>query len=327
MKKLLVVVLVIALVAVLAIGLVACGNKKGGEEVTIRVAAPEGTPALAICHMVTENKKLDGLNIEYSVVAPANIATEMAAEKADIVIMPINAGANLIANKNAPYKLVSIAVDGSLYLIGNKDGSNSITLDDIKGKTVACIGQGAVPGLTFSYILSANNISVVTEGTPSANQVKIVWAADGPAANAAVQGGSADYAVVGEPAATALSAKAGYNARMDIQALYNAAVGNNNSYPQAGLFVKASLNNNGTFMAALFNALAESKNWVLNNKDAVTAYAKEHLYESAAFPAGSIERCAINCERLNYESQDKIVSFLSRIMPNVNWTEKKDILF
>ena len=327
MKKLLVVVLVIALVAVLAISLVACNNKKDGEEITIKVAAPEGTPALAICHMVTENKKLDGFNIEYSVVAPANIATEMAAEKSDIVIMPINAGANLIANKNAPYKLVSIAVDGSLYLIGNKDGSNTITLDDIKGKTVACIGQGAVPGLTFSYILSANNITVVTEGTPSTDQVKIVWAADGTAANAAVVGGSADYAVVGEPAATALSAKIGYNARMDIQALYNAATSSNDSYPQAGLFVKASLTSNETFMTALFNALSESKNWVLNNKDSVTAYAKANLYESAAFPAGSIERCAVNCERLNYASQDKIINFLSRIMPNVNWAEKKTLLF
>lgn len=325
MKKLLVVVLVIALVAVLAISLVACNNKK--EEVTIRVAAPEGTPALAICHMVTECKKIDEFNMEYSVVAPANIATEMAAEKADIVIMPINAGANLIANKNAPYKLVSIAVDGSLYLIGNKDGSNIITLDDIKGKTVACIGQGAVPGLTFTYILNANNITVVTEGDPSADQVKIVWAADGAAANAAVQGGSANYAVVGEPAATALSAKAGYNARMDIQELYNAATGSNDSYPQAGLFVKASLEKNSKFMGGLFNALAESNNWILNNKDAVTAYAKENLYESAAFPAGSIERCAVNCERLNYESQDKIINFLSRIMPNVNWAEKKTLLF
>ena len=325
MKKLLVVVLVIALVAVLAISLVACNNKK--EEVTIRVAAPEGTPALAICRMVTECKKIDELNMEYSVVAPANIATEMAAEKADIVIMPINAGANLIANKNAPYKLVSIAVDGSLYLIGKKDGSNIITLDDIKGKTVACIGQGAVPGLTFTYILNANNITVVTEGDPSADQVKIVWAADGAAANAAVQGGSANYAVVGEPAATALSAKSGYNARMDIQELYNAATGSNDSYPQAGLFVKASLANNSRFMGGLFNALAESKNWILNNKDAVTEYAKANLYESAAFPAGSIERCAVNCERFNDESQDKIINFLSRIMPNVNWAEKKTLLF
>ena len=80
-------------------------------------------------------------------------------------------------------------------------------------------------------------------------------------------------------------------------------------------------------MAALFNALSESKNWVLNNKAAVTEYAKANLYESAAFPAGAIERCAVNCERLNYESQEKIITFLSRIMPNVNWTEKKDILF
>ena len=328
MKKVLVLMLVLALVAVMAIGLVACDKKDGDKEVkTLRVAAPEGTPALAICSLVTNNKTIDGFNMEYEVVAPANIATEMGAAKADVVIMPINAGANLIANKGAQYKLVSIAVNGSLYLIGNKEGSNVITLDDIKGKTVACIGQGAVPGLTFSYILKANNIEVVTEGTPSTSQVKIVWAADGSAANAAVAGHTADYAVVGEPAATALSAKVGYNARMDIQALYNAAVGAETSYPQAGLFVKSELANNGTFMAALFAALEQNKTWISENKANITAYAQENLYASAAFPAGAIDRCAVNCTRLNIESQASIITFLKNIMPSVDWDSKKEVIF
>ena len=274
------------------------------EGTTLKVSAPEGTPALAICHMVTENLKIHGADMQYSVEPPSTIATKMASAASDIIIMPINTGANLIANKGADYKLVSIAVDGSLYMIGNKDGSNEIILDDIKGKTIACIGQGAVPGLTFKYVIENSGIEVIEEGTPTNTQVKVVWAADGQQANTMVVGGTASYAVVGEPAATALSSKVGYNARMNIQSLY-ASVTGDNTYPQAGLFVKTSLASNKDFMTELFAALQASKEWVLNNTGDITTYAKAHLYESAAFPAPSISRCAINCQELTDSSKNK----------------------
>lgn len=44
----------------------------------------------------------------------------MATKASDVVIMPVNAGANLI-RQGADYKLVSIAVDGSLYVVGNTE--------------------------------------------------------------------------------------------------------------------------------------------------------------------------------------------------------------
>lgn len=163
-KKLTAVMLLVALV--LSIGLLtACNkdNKKGnGNDVTLTFAAPEGTPALAIARLITDNKSISGKNVNYKIVNPSNIAKEMQAGLSDLVIMPVNAGATLI-NKGADYKLVSVAVDGSLYLVGKSETAKTLTINDIKGKKIACIGQQGVPGLVFRYILKANNISIVDD--------------------------------------------------------------------------------------------------------------------------------------------------------------------
>ena len=139
-KKLTAVMLLVALV--LSIGLLtACNkdNKKGnGNDVTLTFAAPEGTPALAIARLITDNKSISGKNVNYKIVNPSNIAKEMQAGLSDLVIMPVNAGATLI-NKGADYKLVSVAVDGSLYLVGKSEMAKTLTIDDIKGKRIVVI--------------------------------------------------------------------------------------------------------------------------------------------------------------------------------------------
>lgn len=204
-KKLTAVMLLVALV--LSIGLLtACNkddNKGNGNDVTLTFAAPEGTPALAIARLITDNKSISGKNVNYKIVNPSNIAKEMQAGLSDIVIMPVNAGATLI-NKGADYKLVSVAVDGSLYLVGKSDtattATTTLTIDDIKGKKIACIGQQGVPGLVFRYILKENNISIVDDvKNLNDTNVYVQYASDGTQARAAVENKSVDYAVVGEP--------------------------------------------------------------------------------------------------------------------------------
>ena len=332
MKKIIFIIVSILLISVLAISFVACGNKDkdlSGDLTgqTIKVAAPEGTPALAICHMVTENTTLYGATMEYKAVAPALIAAELAGGNSDIVIMPINAGAKKIID-GANYKLVSIAVDGSLYMIGKKDVAGTITMEDIKGKKIASIGQGAVPGLTLEYVLKQNGITIIYEGEPAANQVLIQYVADGPAARQALQNNSVSFAVVGEPAATSFKnvAALGLNSEMDIQAEYG-KIANVTTYPQAGLFVRASLASNTEFMNKLFEALAASKTWVTSNKSEVTSYMQTNLYSTANFPAIAIDRCAINAKALTEADKTAIISFLDRIMPAVQWENNKDNIF
>ena len=323
-KKLTAVMLLVALV--LSIGLLtACNkddNKGNGNDVTLTFAAPEGTPALAIARLITDNKSISGKNVNYKIVNPSNIAKEMQAGLSDLVIMPVNAGATLI-NKGADYKLVSVAVDGSLYLVGKCDtattATTTLTIDDIKGKKIACIGQQGVPGLVFRYILKANNISIVDspENVPE-NSVYVQYAGDGLQAKTAVENKSVDYAVVGEPAATTFKMKFGFNAQMDLQTEYKKVSGKE-TYPQAGIFVTSSLASDAAFMDALFAALKASKEWVKNNPQSVNDFMKANAYESAALPTPSIAKCNVNAEKLTAEKKAEILAFLKNLAPGVDW--------
>lgn len=319
-KKLTAVMLLVALV--LSIGLLtACnkGNNKGnGNDVTLTFAAPEGTPALAIARLITDNKSISGKNVNYKIVNPSNIAKEMQAGLSDLVIMPVNAGATLI-NKGADYKLVSVAVDGSLYLVGKSETATTLTINDIKGKKIACIGQQGVPGLVFRYILKANNISIVDDvKNLNDTSVYVQYAGDGLQAKTAVENKSVDYAVVGEPAATTFKIKFGFNAQMDLQAEYKKVSGKE-TYPQAGIFVTSSLSSDTAFMDALFAALKASKEWVKNNPQSVNDFMKANAYESAAFPTPSIAKCNVNAEKLTAEKKAEVLAFLKNLAPGVNW--------
>ncbi len=326
--KIITLVAMIAVIAAMSAGIVAC-NRTGGAD--LRFAAPEGTPALAIARL---GGNIGGKTVDYAIVSSLNISSELADGKADLVIMPVNGGANLIRT-GSDYKLVSVAVDGSLYMIGKKDGSNELTFEDIKGKKIACIGQTGVPGLVFRYVMSNNGIELISDGTPSGNQALVRYVSDGPAARQLLAGGSVDYAVVGEPAATQLKGALGLNAEMDMQAEYknvNPEI-NGENYPQAGLFVRTSLYENGEFMNALFDELAASKEWVTSNPAEVQEYVKANLYEAAVFPAASIPRCSINAQRIDKENQNRVVAFLKNVMPKdnkgneIDWDAARELIF
>lgn len=332
-KKIIAFVAMLAMIAVACFALVACGEKPGDKDIieNVTFSAPEGTPALAMLRLATDNAKIGDISVTYKVVKPANIAAEMSAKKSDVVIMPVNGGANLI-RQGAGYKLVSIAVDGSLYMVGNTEKGGKISIDDIKGKRIACIGQTGVPGLVFRYVLSANGITIVEDDTPSENQVSVRYAPDGVAAAQLLQGGQVDFMVVGEPAATAQSKRLKLNAEMNLQAEY-AKVSGASNYPQAGLFVSERLYSNEKFMSELFSALAASKKWVNENKADVTSFAQTNLYESANFPAIAIDRCAINATVLDDTQKKQVITFLEKVMPKdakgnaIDWQSAKSLIF
>lgn len=333
-KRIIAFVAMLAMVAVACFALVACGEKPGDKDIieNVTFSAPEGTPALAMLRLATDNAKIGDISVTYKVVKPANIAAEMSAKTSDIVIMPVNGGANLV-RQGAGYKLVSIAVDGSLYMVGNTEKGGEISIDDIKGKKIACIGKTGVPGLVFRYVLSANGIVIVDENTaPSENQVSVRYAADGAAAAQLLQGGQVDFMVVGEPAATAQSKRLKLNAEMNLQSEYAKASGASN-YPQAGLFVSERLYSNEKFMNELFDALAASKTWVSGHKADVTSFAQTNLYESANFPAIAIDRCALNATRLDDVQKAQVITFLEKVMPKdakgnaIDWQSAKSLIF
>lgn len=337
--RILSIVAIIAVVVAMSVGFVACDKGDKGysryDGQVIRFAAPQGTPALAMLRLKTDNPTLDGTKMEYDVVSPQTIALEMGADKADVVIMPVNTGADLI-RQGKDYKLVSVAVEGSLFMVGKKEGGNTLTVDDIKGKSIACIGKNAVPGMVFRYVMANNGIQIIESGTPSGNQVLVKYVGDGSAAMSEYSKNTVQYMVVGEPAATQFKQKLSLNAEMDMQKAYEAVnpTVNGDSYPQAGLFVRTALANDVKFMNALFDALEDSKDWVEEHPSEVTEFASQNLYAGAAFPAPSIPRCAIDCDRLDSEDKSEIIAFLKNVEPvdvetgkAIDWDSWFDKLF
>ena len=317
-KAALMLVIAAALIAALAVGFAAC-DPKDETPGALRVAAPEGTPALAIARLKTDNATLAGHAMTYEVVSPSLIAAEMSGGKADVVIMPVNAGANLI-RQGADYRLISVAVNGSLFMVGSTEDGGAIERADIAGSKVACIGQGATPGLVFEYVMRSMGLEIVAaDKTPGENQVAVQYVADGPAAKTLLENDKVDFAVVGEPAATTFKNALKLNAELDMQAAWKDATGEE-TYPQAGLFVRTSLAADAEFTSALFDALAASKEWVNSNPSEVGAFMKANLYESAAFPAPSISRCAIDAEPLGEADKAEILAFLSAVMPKAGGT-------
>ena len=153
----------------------------------------------------------------------------------------------------------------------------------------------------------------------------IEWCADGPAAKIALlrENNPCDFAIVGEPAATAFGTPngGGFSARMDLQAMYKAVNGNDSNFPQASLFVKTSLTKDAEFISALLKAFEDNRDWVQANPAEVTAKIQEKG-STTTFPAPSIPRCAIVVNKAdNTVTQEAIITYLSLMIPSVNWAE------
>lgn len=118
---------------------------------------PDGAPALAAAKFMYDNENFKtGIPFNYSVVAASNIGGFMQKGKADIMIMPINAASKLYkANASDPYQMVAIITHGNLYIVSDE----KLTLEDLKEREVAVIGQGLVPDLTFKAVLKKHGIN------------------------------------------------------------------------------------------------------------------------------------------------------------------------
>lgn len=331
MKKRVLLIAIIAIVAMIGtVAFVACDKEKSNnplvppEPATYRFVMPDGTPALAGASF------LGGLNVEGEngihrvngeIVAATSIQTEMGGEKADILIAPTNLGATLI-KRGAPYKLVSVAVEGSLYIIGNPDkvdGRTEITLNDLRGKRIASIGQNNTPDKVFRYIIDHTDVIDYSD-------FEVEFVADGPAAKVALmrENNPCDFALVGEPAATAFGTPngGGFSARLDLQTLWH-GVGNELNFPQASLFVKTALANDTQFINQLLAALNANVDWVKSNASEVAQYMK-NKGSATAFPAPSIPRCGITVLRADTQSvQQSISSYLTLMTGQDGW----DVIF
>ena len=144
MKKVLIILCLVAL----SFLTISCEKEK--EEVKIIV--PLGTPYLAISGL------LDYEKVEIQTTNGAsNLQAALTGDSYDIVIAPLNLGANLYKKGSSQYKLASILTLSNAYIV-TKEENKLDSISDLNGKKVKAFAESGIPASTLKKAFNDNNL-------------------------------------------------------------------------------------------------------------------------------------------------------------------------
>ena len=266
MKKFISLFSAILLVAMLSTMLFACQPNTPPDDVpaapeNVSVYVPDGAPAMAIANIIKSGKIGADTKANVTLTTGQNVIAKAQKGEADIAVLPTNAAATVYNATKGAYRMLSVNVHGLLYLMGT---TQIQSLSDLVGKEVQSIGLGNTPEYVFKRVLKANNLEVVNSDEAVSGKVAVRYHEDGSTIIPLFVAGKAQFAVLGEPAATNLVNKMKKDKSVDVyrladlQAEWKKAVNSSSDgYPQACVIVKTELLNNATFLSALRAALAD----------------------------------------------------------------------
>lgn len=163
MRKILNNVLKVVLGLVFVLALVGCGEVNVEEEVKIIV--PQGNPFIAVGDLIgEENIKIENVN------GAAGVKAGLVGNDYDIVIAPLNLGAQLYNAGQSKYVLEAVIALGNTYIISNKD-TKLDSINDLEGKKILAYSKGGTPDIILQYALNSNNVNAEIEYQPSLTEV------------------------------------------------------------------------------------------------------------------------------------------------------------
>ncbi len=284
MKKFLLVLLVVSLVAV-SIFAVAC-QKEEVEELKSEytIVAPDGAPAIAISTFIRNTQVTEEYKVTASVVAAANVKNEVI--KSDFAVVPANMAA-ILYNQQIDYKVIASVTNGNLFFVA-KNQENDFTLENMKGKVLYAIGQNNVPGLIVLSLLAKNNIEYEISETPVEGKVAIHYCTDGAQViqKLTLSEGQA-YGVVPEPALTVFKINNKCYQMADIQELWQSATSASvKGFAQAVLIARGKLcKDHPEVVESVVKAIEDSEEYVITNaQDVATEIASAGGSTMKLFP-------------------------------------------
>ena len=288
--------------AILLLGLVmvSCEFTIEDQE-EISLIMPTGTPALALAEFAMTNEFVNA-----EVVAGSDpLVAAFTSKSHDIIVAPINLGAKMFSVYQE-YVLYKTFVWGNLYL-ASKNPLNSF--NDLDGKTVVAFGKNSTPEIVMQALLNYHNDINVT----------LEYVSDVSEANTLLASGKAEIIVTAEPSISKLKSKLNLSV-LDLQEEWAKMTGNE-SYPQAGIFVKKSL----TEKKYIKNALEEMKKTILNANEnpAVCAENAVLLHSSFETLGKDVLVSAIpNCHYQIVEQEKEAVNYYLQMMIDLGFEKQ-----
>lgn len=120
---------------------------------TIRVAALKGPTGIGMVKLMedaAQKKTADPYAFTLS-AAPDDLVAKLTSGEVDIAALPTNLAATLYQKTNGRVKMLAINTLGVLYILENGNTVKSVA--DLKGKSIAATGQGAVPEYALNVVL------------------------------------------------------------------------------------------------------------------------------------------------------------------------------
>lgn len=178
------------IINLLILSLLSCSEKPSN---VIRIGILDGPSAVSFIQLIDKQTVLNGKKVEIIMKSePQQIQALMMRNELDFAILPTVMAANLY-NKGVHFKIVSIPIWGTLYVMTNKNDSASYT--QLNSKTIGVFGQGATPDILLQGFIKYNNLQNV--------KISYNFTTNNDIAQALLQK-KINYAVVSEPLVSSL---------------------------------------------------------------------------------------------------------------------------
>ena len=251
---------------------------------------PSGAPTLAFLSSyeeITANGKFDVVDGSDLLVSELSKADS----EYDVIVAPINVGAQLLAKGATTYRLDSVLTWGNLYVVGTEGA--------LSGEgTIDLFGEGAVPQKIYE------TVGLETSLTPT-------YLSSGQLVQADLLSGQVQAGLLAEPLVTATIQKAQsqgltLTVLADLQELYSEKTGTTGGYPQAAIFVKE-----GTDISSLTEKIND---FTSNGYPDAQTYLETIGTDTLGLPAAGVVVQSMERQNVRYvkasEVTDQISSFL-----------------
>lgn len=200
------------------------------EEVSIKVMAPKGSPALAQVYMEHEMPSIgENANYEIEIVGGTDpLVAAFSSESHDIIYAPTNLAAKLVS-LGKDYVFAGTVVWGTLYF--GTSTEEEFTIDSLAGKEIIVFGQNATPDVVVQTAL-------LDRFDSNAPTIRYVGAAAD--AQAEILANNEAIVLLTEPLLSVTKLKVPNLKIIDLQEEWKTVTGKD-AYPQAGIFVKSEL--------------------------------------------------------------------------------------
>lgn len=180
MKKTRIISLALAVLMIVAV-LAGCGNKQAGsdagkasnEKTDVNVGYIMGPPSMGegwFMNQAEQGNTYNNFNMTVDGMDYSKITASLNDGTYDIITVPVNIASIYYNNKSlqTKAKVIDITNLGLLYIITTDKSIKS--LQDLKGRNLYAIGEGATPEYTLDYVLKQNkldkDVNVSYKSTP-----------------------------------------------------------------------------------------------------------------------------------------------------------------